>query len=40
MRFSVNFNQVSTFISEYCTYSSSESTERLDLYMAYRDWCF
>jgi hypothetical protein len=39
MRFSVNFNQVSTFISEYCTYSSSESTERLDLYMAYRDWC-
>ena len=40
MRFSVNFNQVSTFISEYCTYNSSESTERLDLYMAYRDWCF
>ena len=39
MRFSVNFNQVSTFISEYCTYSSSESTEQLDLYMAYRDWC-
>ena len=34
MRFSVNFNQVSTFISEYCTYSSSESTERFNLYMA------
>jgi curved DNA-binding protein CbpA len=40
MRFSVNFNQVSNFISEYCTYNSSESSERLDLYMAYRDWCF
>ena len=39
-RFSVNYGQVPTFISEYCTYSSSESTERLDLYMAYRDWCF
>jgi phage/plasmid-associated DNA primase len=39
MRFSVNFNQVFTFISEFCTYSSSKSTEQLDLYMAYRDWC-
>ena len=39
-RFSVNYGQVPTFISEYCTYNSSESTERLDLYMAYRDWCF
>jgi hypothetical protein len=39
MRFSVNFNQVSTFITEFCTYNSSESTEQLDLYMAYRDWC-
>jgi curved DNA-binding protein CbpA len=39
MRFSVNFNQVSTFINEFCTYNSSESTEQLDLYMAYRDWC-
>jgi curved DNA-binding protein CbpA len=39
MRFSVNFNQLFTFISEFCTYSSSKSTERLDLYMAYRDWC-
>jgi hypothetical protein len=38
-RFSVNYGQVPTFISEYCTYNSSESTERLDLYMAYRDWC-
>jgi hypothetical protein len=39
-RFSVNYGQVSTFISEFCSYNSSESTERLDLYMAYRDWCF
>jgi hypothetical protein len=40
MRFSVDYGQVSSFISEYCTYNSSESTDRFDLYMAYRDWCF
>jgi hypothetical protein len=40
IRFSVNYGQVPTFISEYCNYNSSESTERLDLYLAYRDWCF
>jgi hypothetical protein len=39
-RFSVNYGQVPTFISDYCNYNSSESTERFDLYMAYRDWCF
>jgi curved DNA-binding protein CbpA len=39
-RFSVNYGQVPAFISEFCSYNSSESTERFDLYMAYRDWCF
>jgi hypothetical protein len=39
-RFSVDYGQVPAFISEYCSYSSSEITDRLDLYMAYRDWCF
>jgi hypothetical protein len=40
MRLSVNLGQVSTFVSECCTYDSSSATERLDFYIDYRDWCF
>jgi hypothetical protein len=40
IRLSVNLGQVSTFISECCTYDSSSATERLDFYIDYRDWCF
>jgi hypothetical protein len=40
IRLSINLGQVSTFISECCSYDSSSATERLDLYIDYRDWCF
>jgi len=40
MRLSVNYGQVSTFLSECCTYDSSSATEQLDFYIDYRDWCF
>jgi hypothetical protein len=40
MRLSINLGQLSTFISECCSYDSSSATERLDLYIDYRDWCF
>lgn len=40
MRLSINFGQVSTFVSECCTYDSSPATDRLDFYIDYRDWCF
>lgn len=40
MRLSVNLGQVSTFVSECCTYDSSSATECLDFYIDYRDWCF
>jgi len=40
MRLSINFGQVSTFVSECCTYDSSSATDRLDFYIDYRDWCF
>jgi hypothetical protein len=40
LRLSINLGQVSTFLSECCTYDSSSSTERIDFYIDYRDWCF
>jgi hypothetical protein len=40
MRLSINLGQASTFVSECCTYDSSSATERIDLYIDYRDWCF
>jgi hypothetical protein len=40
MRLSVNYGQVSTFVSECCSYDSSSATEQLDIYIDYRDWCF
>jgi hypothetical protein len=40
IRLSINIGQVSTFVSECCTYDSSAATERIDLYIDYRDWCF
>jgi hypothetical protein len=40
IRLSVNYGQVSTFVSECCIYNSSCATERFDLYIDYRDWCF
>jgi hypothetical protein len=40
LRLSVNYGQVSTFVSECCTYDTSSATERLDIYIDYRDWCF
>jgi hypothetical protein len=40
IRLSVNLGQVSTFVSECCTYDSPATTERIDFYIDYRDWCF
>jgi hypothetical protein len=40
IRLSIDFGQVSTFVSECCIYDSSAATERIDLYIDYRDWCF
>jgi len=40
IRLSINLGQVSTFFSECCTYDYSSATERLDLYIDYRGWCF
>jgi hypothetical protein len=40
IRLSINLGQVSTFVSECCTYDSSATTERIDFYIDYRDWCF
>lgn len=37
MRLSINLGPVSTFVSECCTFDSSSATERIDLYIDYRD---
>lgn len=40
MRLSINLGQAPIFVSECCVYDSSSTTERIDLYIDYRDWCF
>jgi hypothetical protein len=39
VQYSLNVGKVSDFINEFCTLNPSTSTEKLDLYTAYRDWC-